>query len=661
MGRDLRCNAHGDERRRTSGASGLLGNAACAALGLLLGLLLSTGGCGDRETVAMAAPVGSAALAVASQARIVEDPPVVLPEGDVFPRLDDEPEGVSWSSGDTSHGRVFHARHVTESDALGILPKQRARDLGYGTDEMVGLLERAAKAVHDATGTRTWIGDIGRRAGGDIAWSVSHNAGRDADVAFFYLSAQGVAVDAPDLVRLGRDGWSKDKKLRLDVKRTWIAVRSMIEDPSVDVQYLFISTPLKKLLLDHAKTTATGPRTLSRAADLLREPGSAAPHDDHLHVRTFCSRRDVAAGCVDNGALYAWTKSWSGVREERAAVAAKHLSSPRGTERARAVLRLALLGARAQADAVAVALADPDPQVRSAAARALGEIGEPRHADRLVARYAVEDDVSVMVSLLAGAGALGGPSVGALLADVIATGDGPIADLADFAEVAGPIAGMTPLASPLGDSPLFAGARLPMWIEPAVSPFTHAVATSVLIDREALRQAAIDIAGRTDASEPAAALVARLASAPDAASRRRIARSLEHIANRSLFDFERDSATPAEIDTGVKRWSDVVGWLAKSPRDVWVATGFGASGYAILGLDHKYAWELVRAVAGPPFASQSARRWIARMEGASDPGLDWSTGESCKRWIAHFDQHHRRYRIERTPLTVKRACWGAPR
>jgi murein endopeptidase len=637
----------------------------------VVALVAIASACGDRPVAASAVPVGPAALAIAARAGFdapPPPPPVVAPV-DVFPRLDDEPTGISWSTGDTSHGRVFHARHVTESESLGILPKQAARDLGYGTDELTGLLERAGAAVHEQTGTRMWIGDIGKREGGDIAWSVSHNAGRDADVAFFYLSAAGVPVDAPDLVRLGRDGWSKDKTLRLDVKRTWIAVRAMVEDPAAAVQYLFISTPLKKLLLDHAKTTATSPRTIARATELLREPGSAAPHDDHLHVRVFCSERDAAAGCVDYGAVYAWTKIHSGIREERAITAGKHLASDRAETRARAALRLALLDARDQADAVAQLLDDPAPEVRCAAARALGVVGGRAHAAKLVARYAAEADVRVLLSLLAGAASLGGPEAGALLADVIATDDGPIGELADVAglEPGAPV----PLRDPsdrghTGDLGVLGGAMAKaaapaLWITPSRSPFADAAAMTALVDREALRRAAIELAGRADASEPAAALVGRLGAATDPAERRRIATSLELVANRSLFDFGREDATPEAIAGAVARWSDVVGKLAKYPRDVWVATGFGASGYAIPSLEHKHAWELVRAVAGPTYTSQAARRWLARMEGASDPGLDWSTGESCKRWMAHFDQHHRKYRIVRTPDAVKRACWGAPR
>lgn len=626
----------------------------------MAGWVAASAGCRSREVALGARAAGPAALEIAARASIpASPPPVVAPLDDPFPRLEDEPDGVSWSSGDTSHGRVFHARQVTESDALGILPKQRARDLGYGTDELVGLVERAAKAVHEATGTRAWIGDIGKREGGDIAWSVSHNAGRDADVAFFYLSAQGAPVDAPDLVPLGRDGWSKDRKLRLDVKRTWIAVRAMLEDTAVDVQYLFISTPLKKLILDHAKTTATSPRTLARAADVLREPGSAAPHDDHLHVRVFCSPRDAAAGCVDKGAVYAWTRLPSGVREERVVAATKQLAATEPAARARAALRLGLLDARSQADAVAAALADTEPMVRSAAARTLGMIGEPRHADLLAARYAAEDDVGTMLSILSGAGALGGSAAGSLLADVIAADDGPVVDLADLAAAGLSMGGG---AGELAGGDIWPSAiHQPIWITPMASPFTPVVESSALVDREALRQAAIEVAARTDASEPAPALVTRLAAATEPAARRRIAHALEAIANRSVFDFDREDATATEIDAAVKRWGDIVGKLAKQPRDVWIATGFGASGYAVPSLEHSHAWELVRAVAGPTFSSQAARRWLARMEGASDPGLGWSAGEACKRWMSHFDQHHRRYRIERTPDAVKRACWGAPR
>lgn len=579
---------------------------------------------------------------------------------EVFPHLDDEPPGLAVSTGDTSHGRLFHGRRLEESSALAILPVQRARDLRYGTDELIDLLGHAAAAVHRATGTRLWVGNLGRSGGGDIPWSVSHNAGRDADVAFLVVDAAGHPVDPPDLVPLGQGGWSKDRALRLDVARTWIAVRAMLEHPTAQVQYLFASTPLIRLLLDHAKARGEPARIVARATDVLRQPAGAAPHDDHLHVRVRCSRRDVGAGCVDGGLLHPWQVTFPGVREERVRSATAGLRSATTDARRRAVLRLALLDAREQADAVAARLEDDDASVRAAAARALGAVGERRHVVLLARRFAAEHDVDVLLSVLAGAAGLGGPEAGRLLADAIAADAGPVAEPALGPTLA------TMLPSPTEAAPAGAvlglagepGRSTTAWITPAPSPFTPWPEAAPL-GRLVLRDAAIALAADVDASEPAAPLAALLHD-PDPDLRARAASALEGIANRRAFDFMDPHASPADVAAGVARWDATIRGLARSPRDVWIATGFGASGYRVPSLDRKHAWELVRAVAGPRHTSRAARRWLARLEGG-DAGLDWSTGEACRHWIGWFEERRRSYRIDRAPDAVKRACWGASR
>src|SRR5690606_15018228 len=125
----------------------------------------------------------------------------------------------------------------------------------------------------------------GRRGGGDIEWSVSHNSGRDADIAFCYRDAAGKPVDPPNLVPLDREGFSKDRKLRFDPTRTWLVVRSMLESEAASVQYLFISHSLKVQLLAAARRQGA-PATLNERANvILRQPGGSHPHDDHLHLR----------------------------------------------------------------------------------------------------------------------------------------------------------------------------------------------------------------------------------------------------------------------------------------------------------------------------------------------------------------------------------------
>ena len=36
----------------------------------------------------------------------------------------------------------------------------------------------------------------------------------------------------------------------------------------------------------------------------MHQPGGAPPHDDHFHVRVYCSRTDRFHGCEDGGPVW---------------------------------------------------------------------------------------------------------------------------------------------------------------------------------------------------------------------------------------------------------------------------------------------------------------------------------------------------------------------
>ena len=138
-------------------------------------------------------------------ARAADDPPAHVLE---FPFLDDEVPDGSRSVGDTSNGYLVGAKKLEESERLAVLPKQRERGLSFGSDQLLAMLDEAGAKLHDATGTKLWLGNLARRYGGDIPWSVSHNSGRDADIAFAYRDANGHPADPPDLVPLDSAGYS---------------------------------------------------------------------------------------------------------------------------------------------------------------------------------------------------------------------------------------------------------------------------------------------------------------------------------------------------------------------------------------------------------------------------------------------------------------------
>jgi hypothetical protein len=95
-----------------------------------------------------------------------------------------------------------------------------------------------------------------------------------------------------------------------DVRRNWALVRALLEEPGIEIQYLFIHARLRERLLAYAAEQGEDPSLLERAEALLHQPGDSAPHDDHLHVRIFCAGDDRAYGCRDAGPVRWWKKRY---------------------------------------------------------------------------------------------------------------------------------------------------------------------------------------------------------------------------------------------------------------------------------------------------------------------------------------------------------------
>lgn len=594
-----------------------------------------------------------------------------------FPFLDDEPADASVSVGETTHGYVVNAIPLPESETYAVLPKQRERDLAYGTSELIGLIQRVAAELSARTGTRLWIGNIGRRGGGDITYSVSHNAGRDADLALAYLDGAGRPVaEPPDLVPLDATGVSRARGYRLDAARTWLIVKALLSDAQVQVQYIFLSDPLKQKILRYARDHGEpGPMQL-RASAVLWQPGGSLSHNDHLHVRLYCSRRDMEAGCVNFGPVHPWINLHEDARDQRARVVADRLDDASPEQRRRAIQRLVLLAARAHVGAIAAHLGDGAREVREAAAAALGALGGAAQIPALIARFAPERELSVRVAILEALSNLGGAAAGEFLKQVILDppevapeqvaapgedagidGDAGIHNDAGIDSDAGVLAAVASgspsngasSGPPHGVAEGQGGGAPDAGSEPAQ-------AAQAELDREQIRLAAIDAAGRSERLEPVEALLPLLSS-PEAPLRGRAAAALRLITNRSFGDRWDDPALPsADRDRAAAAWRRAIEALRRNPRDVWLATGFLAHGYRVPRVDVQHTWELVRAIAGPDHTSYNARRLLARFAEHEPKATAWSKKDACHYWLRWFNARRRQHRLERAPAPTLAAC-----
>jgi penicillin-insensitive murein endopeptidase len=97
---------------------------------------------------------------------------------------------------------------------------------------------------------------------------------------------------------------------RFDVKRNWAVVRALLSDSAVEVQWVFMSEPLVELLLREAESEQEDPALVARARQILHQPTDSKAHDDHMHVRVFCSPESRFFGCVDKGPRRWLKKRW---------------------------------------------------------------------------------------------------------------------------------------------------------------------------------------------------------------------------------------------------------------------------------------------------------------------------------------------------------------
>lgn len=210
---------------------------------------------------------------------------------------------ASTSHGRPARGSVDGAVALTESPAVRVLPtRHQARCLAWGTARLVTALAAAGDAVRAAVpgSPPLGVGNIGRPRGGSLApYSHSHQAGRDADLAFYATDAEGLPVPAEDLEHFGDDLRSRESSRRFDVRRNWALAAALLSNPDIDVKWLFVSDALKTALLAEARRQHADAALLKRASEVLHQPSDAPPHDDHFHLRIRCTPAERKVDCRD--------------------------------------------------------------------------------------------------------------------------------------------------------------------------------------------------------------------------------------------------------------------------------------------------------------------------------------------------------------------------
>lgn len=225
-------------------------------------------------------------------------PPAIAPPESVLPAPPPDAPADTWGPGTANDRESLRRLAAAEPKALGPLsigtpdggllfnpvpmPEgslwavRNPRD-SFGTVETIGFIATAVETVEKRFpgSPRLVIGDISRADGGRLDRHKSHQAGRDADIGFYYR-----AGEAATLVPA--------RKGDLDLPRTWALLRAFVTE--TDVERVFLDRQVQRLLYDYAREEGEDRGWLD---DLFGRQGPDAlvqherRHLDHMHVRFY--------------------------------------------------------------------------------------------------------------------------------------------------------------------------------------------------------------------------------------------------------------------------------------------------------------------------------------------------------------------------------------
>jgi len=178
------------------------------------------------------------------------------------------------SLGSPNAGALLNGVQATENQFYKPISPSGA----WATQETLDFLAAALSRVHERFPDTAplALGDISGKNGGPSHPHISHQSGRDVDIAYFYNDGAG--------------WYARGTAKNLDLPRNWAFVRALITETDVDL--ILIDHSIQVLLEDYAKQHGEDPAWL---AGIFRGvPGKLRPiirhapgHATHVHVRFF--------------------------------------------------------------------------------------------------------------------------------------------------------------------------------------------------------------------------------------------------------------------------------------------------------------------------------------------------------------------------------------
>ncbi len=214
----------------------------------------------------------------------VSNPLLALSEAEIQARYRKDPTSLGpLSVGKPNAGALVNGIAMPKSTKWNVLEP----GLAWGTQETVDGISKAIERVHtNFPGTQAIpIGHISSKSGGYLPVHKSHQAGRDVDLGYYFVTAQQYFVNGT--------------KANLDAARTLDLIKGFFASSAIEM--IFIDTSIQKILVDYAVAHGEDAGWLDRTFAIRQKAGVFAPirhvrgHKNHIHVR-FASPGAVALG-----------------------------------------------------------------------------------------------------------------------------------------------------------------------------------------------------------------------------------------------------------------------------------------------------------------------------------------------------------------------------
>ncbi|MBO4350956.1 MAG: HEAT repeat domain-containing protein, partial [Proteobacteria bacterium] len=424
------------------------------------------------------------------------------------------------------------------------------------------------------------------REGGDIPYSISHNSGRDADIGFYYTDEKGKFFHPNHLYKINRSLQTRTedgKLLTFDLEKNTTLVETLLTHPKINLQFIFLAKYIRTAVQKELVRRGASEDLLNRFEQVVQ---IQAAHNDHFHIRIYCSNEDICAGCIDKSLIHEWQEDPLPKHEK---CVQKHLGTLNSKKsdsahKAAALQRLALMGDAAEhSSKILKFLNDEDVTVRSAASLAAQSL-DSNAAKALSDRLDKEDNDNVRKVII----------------QSLATFDSENSRNT-FIKV-------------LSDNTVFSHPQNLSVILKYISGHPHEAYLSTLMT----------LLGNSKQDEQTKEILLAIGT----------------VANR---DFCHKTTDLQQCRTKASEW---FGKNSEKTRQNWLISGFNASGYKVKALDAANIPALLDAIDGPRPVSINAQLALKQIGHIEQNSLDWSVDDARWHYTRYFKRRAKKYKIK---------------